>query len=795
MRSLVIQPPFVQLNAPYPAVHYLAAWLRGRGLEVGVEDHSIELYREIFSRRGLALVFAEAERRLGSGTLPEEGAVEVVRYLSYRRLYQEWIGPVLDYLSGGDPAFAHRLAAAVEFPRGARVEAFLDTRGRRPGTEDAPRLASLLLEDLGDLIVHAVDRDFGTVHYGERLGRSREDFGEVLEGLEGAWIARELYRPLLASRFAELAEGGAPDFLLLSLPFPGTLTGALACASEARRAFGESTCIVFGGGYVSTELRGLRDPRLFDFCDYLCFDAGYGALARIFEARREGLAPPAWPAEGLYRTMTRRGGAILASGFPAGDLAAEAAGCDGPASRQPLRSIQAGPDPLPLLALEGEAVADCHPDWRDFDPSRYLRPLDSTNPMHRLWTESPWLKYRLAQGCYWKRCAFCDTQLDYVSSFLRSELEPLLEAMDRASEGTGLSGIHFVDEALPMGRLLAFAEANRKRAAAGKKQYHYWGNIRFDASWTPERCELLAASGLVAVSGGIEVASEAGLAMTDKGFDLPSLVRTLVALRQAGLLVHAYLIYGFPGQDRASILESADFVRGLFAAGLVDSAFWHRFVLTRHSRMMAEWKEGGRPELSPRDRGGSFAANDLEFEGEEAFDSYGKVLDAALGAWMEGQDLDRPAAEWFDEAAAKGRRFRPSSSAAARKAAGAEDGAPSDGVSRVEGLIAEAEGSLENRLTRQWSDRGTAHWTAGLPRGDLPGGSPGRIAWARRGELEDLQLGSAARAERARAAIADLAARPEGLGYGEFRKASGLSAEELGLLGREGLLVLEGAAK
>lgn len=761
MRLLLVQPPFVQLNAPYPAVHYLAAWLRGLGHEVEVEDHSIELYRLLFSREGLRSLFEEVEARRNRGAYAGPVLEEVERYLSYRSLYEAWIGPLVAWLSGADPAFAHRLSSAVEFPRGARVEALLAAREGRPGPEDASLLASLLLEDLGDLVTQAVDPDFGTVHYGERLGRSRDDFGAVLAGLEGSWLLGSLYRPWLARRFA--ARAAAPELLLLSLPFPGTLGGSLACAAEARAAFGANLPLVFGGGYVSTELRGLRDPGLFDFCDYLCFDAGYGSLAAILEGLGRGGAGP--EPTGLHRTMLRRGGRILLAGFPPGDLGANPEGCAGPESPFPLREalpLDAGLEAR-ARATELDALRSSHPDYRDLEPSRYLRPLDSTNPMHRLWSESPWLKYRLAQGCYWKRCSFCDTELDYVRDYEAAELGPLLAAMDRASRDRGLHGIHFVDEALPMGRLLAFAEENRRRAGEGRSPWHFWGNVRFDASWSPERIELLAASGLVAVSGGIEVATERGLAMADKGFDLASLVRCLVSFRRSGILVHAYLIYGFPGQDEGEIVESAEFVRGLFAAGLVDSAFWHRFVLTRHSRMYAEWREGRRPELRPLDRGGSFAANDLEFEGESVFDRYGEGLDAALGAWMEGEGLERHAASWLG---LKRSRF--------------------DGPARVEALIEEAEAFLD---ARPLPAAGRAHWVAGLP---LLGRGARSLRWACRGAMEELDLGGAPRHDRAAAAIAELGGSPGGRPLADFLSVSGLSAEEAASLTGLGLVVLPG---
>ena len=89
-------------------------------------------------------------------------------------------------------------------------------------------------------------------------------------------------------------------------------------------------------------------------------------------------------------------------------------------------------------------------------------------------------------------------------------------------------------------------------------------------------------------------------------------------------------------------------MRQFFAEELLDSAFWHKFVLTRHSRIYAEKQRGLHPGLTVKDdpslsyEGGSkssstiFALNDLSFDGEEEFDKYSEPLEKLLGAWMGG---------------------------------------------------------------------------------------------------------------------------------------------------------------
>jgi radical SAM superfamily enzyme YgiQ (UPF0313 family) len=740
MRVMLIQPPFVQLNAPYPAVHFLEAYLREAGIEAASFDHSITLYRAIFSRDGLARIFHDAEHaRVFSEPPDTESRRQLARYLSYWDMYIEWISGIVDFLSGGDPGFAHRLAQAAEFPRGQRAQAFLEASGGRIGPDDARALATRILEDLGDLISFALDPEFATVRYGERLARSVKDFHSIEEALPRAYLMETFYRPWLRESFSVADDAGHPDLVLFSVPFPGCLPGALVAAQEARAAFGGRARIAFGGGYVSTELRSLADGRLFDYCDYLAFDAGYGSLASILEVEAGA------PKESLYQTMYRDAEGTVRRG---GDKSSSAR----------------------FQALERRALAHVFPDYRSVDFTDYLRVVDSENPMHRLWSDTPWLKYRLAHGCYWKRCTFCDTELEYVARYVPADLEALAAAAHAASSRTGIFGIHFVDEALPMAKLLQFARINRGRIAAGERPFSFWGNVRFDASWTADRCELLAASGLVAVSGGVEIATEKGLAMTDKGFDLPGLVRALIVMKRAGLLVHAYLIYGYPGQTARDIVDSAEAVRQLFASGLIDSAFWHRFILGRHSRMYAEWQAGRRPELRPVDNESRFADNDLAFEGEGFFDQFAAPLETALDAWMDGEDLERPAASWF-------------------RIGGARKPGSTISSDSVEALIARAEKELDT-VPPQPRPVQQAFWVAGLPLVEQPEKPdlPAQLSWTCRGEAQTVSLPAEAAGSLARA-IEALSKSPAGLPFETLAAQAGQGAPFLADLRGVGLVV------
>ncbi|PKL07910.1 MAG: radical SAM protein [Spirochaetae bacterium HGW-Spirochaetae-7] len=630
MRAICIQPPLAQLNAPYPAAWYLDAWLRSRGMESVAFDHSIELARLLYSREGLERVFADARAALEGRKHPDKATAGRIRaYFDDEERYIALIDSITAFLAGEDPGFAYRIAVGAGLPAGMRAEA---VRGEGLGPDDARAWATATINDLADFICYALDPGFGTVRYSEALARSATSFVPLREGARSGWVLSTFYRPLLRSLYHGLVSGCKPSdkgddrvIVLLSIPFPGCLSGAIAAAEEARAAFGARATVVAGGGYVSTELRFLEDPSVFDVFDYLAYDAGFGALASIL-AVLDGE-----PRSGLYRVRSRDGesGLVVASGFPPDEPCLP--GTD---------PVALGTDPVgrDYAALEHRAIVGIHPDYRGLDFSRYLRVVDSPNPMHRLWNDTPWLKYRLAYGCYWRRCAFCDTQLDYIKRYLASDLDAMLDAAGKAAEATGLHGIHFVDEAMPVNLTRAFA----KRNALLPRPFTFWGNARFDKAWTDEACAFAAERGLVAVSGGIEIATGRGLEIVGKGFTMTELARALAAFKRSGVLVHAYLIYGFPGQNDQDIADSAEMARVLLAEGLVDSAFWHRFVLTRHSAMFAAWEKGGHPGLEPLIPRSTFALNDLKFRGEERSERWTAPLDASLSAWADDGDYGKP---------------------------------------------------------------------------------------------------------------------------------------------------------
>lgn len=602
-----------QLNTPYPATAYLTGYLREQpeladSLEVTQADAAIGLFLRLFSRTGLARVLAAL------GKPKRNAAASVRHFMQHGARYLATIDPVVRFLQGRDPGLALRIVGRDLLPEGPRFAALQS--GREGGDDEgdplawafgglglsdrAKHLASLYIDDLADLIRDAIDPEFELARYGERLAMSAPSFDPLREALEGD---PSLVDRLLDELAADLVARHRPDLIGLTVPFPGNLYGALRIA-RAAKAISPTIRIVLGGGYVNTELRALTEPRLFDYVDFVTLDDGEAPLRALLAHLRDPEAP-------LLRTFVRRDGRVVLQSDPSlHDVPQRDAG----------RPTYAG---LPL--------------------DSYVSLFEMLNPMHRLWSDGRWNKLTIAHGCYWKQCAFCDVNLDYIARYERSPADLLVDRIEALIAETGQTGFHFVDEAAPPAGLAALAEKLLERDLT----ITWWGNIRFEKTFTPELAQLLARSGCVAISGGLEVASDRLLALMKKGVTVEQVARVTRAFTDAGVMVHAYLMYGFPTETAQETIDALERVRQLFAEGCIQSAFWHRFAATAHSPIGRAPEQYGIElvETAPS----TFARNDLAFVDPTGCDHdfYAEGLRTALYNYMHGMGLEADPRAWF----------------------------------------------------------------------------------------------------------------------------------------------------
>jgi len=614
VRLLLVTPPMTQLNTPYPATAYLMGFLRQHAnaldLELAQVDASLELFLRVFSRAGLARILDELTAR--AEDTDEDMPSSIANFLEHGARYVDTVDAVTRFLQGGDPGLALRIAGRTLLPEGPRFVAI--DQGPGAGEPDplgwafgalgvadrAKYLASLYIDDLADAIREGISPDFELARYGERLASSAPTFEPLRDALEGA---PTLVDDMLDELTAELVARHRPDVLGLTAPFPGNVYGALRIA-RAAKALAPATRVVLGGGYVNTELRDLADPRVFDYVDFITLDDGEAPMLALIEHLRDPTRP-------LFRTFVRVGNVVK--------LVTDAARHDVPI-------VAAGTPTYAGLAL-----------------NRYVSLLEMLNPMHRLWSDGRWNKLTIAHGCYWKKCAFCDVSLDYIARYDRAPADLLVDRIEALTAETGQTGFHFVDEAAPPAALEALAE----RLLARGVVISWWTNVRFEKSFTPELASLLARSGCVAVSGGLEVASDRLLGLMNKGVTVEQVARVTRAFADAGIMVHAYLMYGFPTQTGQETIDSLERVRQLFAEGCLHSAFWHRFAATAHSPV------GTSPDVyqiqlreSPKT---TFAKNDIAFDDPTGcdHDAFAAGLRKAIYNYMHGVGLDSDPRSFF----------------------------------------------------------------------------------------------------------------------------------------------------
>ncbi|WP_316737280.1 B12-binding domain-containing radical SAM protein [Pedobacter aquatilis] len=596
----IVTPPFTQLNTPYPATAYIKGFLNTKDISSTQADLGIEVILKIFSKEGLKDLFSfKSDKQISPNSK---------RILALQDEYLKTIDSVIDFLQGKNPTLALQICGDDFLPQASRFAQLeeLDWAFGAMGTQDkAKHLATLYLEDISDFIVECVDENFGFSRYAERLGRSANSFDELYNALEQG---PSYIDNILISILKDYIEAVQPKLFLISVPFPGNLYSAFRSAQWVKKHHPQIK-ISMGGGFPNTELRSLSDKRVFEFFDFITLDDGELPIELLIQ-NISGNIPVEMQ---MYkRTFLLENNEVVYKND---------------SFRKDYKQADVGT-----------------PDYSDLHLDTYISVIEIVNPMHRMWSDGRWNKLTMAHGCYWGKCTFCDISLDYIKVYEPVQAKQIVDRIEELSIKTGQNGFHFVDEAAPpaLMREVALEILRRKLAVT------WWTNIRFEKSFTADLCLLLKASGCIAVSGGLEVASDRLLKLIDKGVTVEQVARVTRNFTEAGIMVHAYLMYGYPTQTIQETIDSLEMVRQLFEAGILQSGFWHQFAMTAHSPVgMYPEKFGVVKETEVI---GTFANNDINYLDKTGIDhnkfSFG--LKKSLFNFMHGICFDYELQDWFD---------------------------------------------------------------------------------------------------------------------------------------------------
>jgi len=600
----LVTPPFTQLNTPYPATAYLKGFLNTKNIPSSQCDLGIEVLLEIFSKKGLTNLFSNCPAASDEGwAFLTENAK---RMLQLKSVYIDTIDSVISFLQETNNTLAHLFAKRGYLPEASRFSQIEDLQwafGQMGIYDQAKHMATLYLEDISDLIKECVDPHFGFSRYAEKLGRSANSFDELYHQLSGeySYIDRImidlLEKKMAVEQFSCVA---------VSVPFPGNLYAGFRIAQYIKQHY-PTIKTILGGGFPNTELRSLKDIRVFEFFDHITLDDGEAPienLIALFEGKTD--------ASQLKRTyLSDNGKLVYINNQNCKDYA------------QPLTGT---------------------PDYTGLPLNSYLQVIEVVNPMHSLWNNGRWNKLTMAHGCYWGKCTFCDITLDYIKNYEPNSAALICDRMEEMISATSETGFHFVDEAAPpsLMKALAIEIINRKMVVT------WWTNIRFEKSFTRDLCLLLRARGCIGVSGGLEVASDRLLKLINKGITVAQVAEVNKNFTESGIMVHAYLMYGYPTQTIQETIDSLEMVRQMFRLGILQSAFWHLFTMTAHSPVGLDPEKFGVRKAKEVDI--SFADNDVEHFDQTGIDheAFSFGLKKSLFNYMHGIGLEDPVQKWFD---------------------------------------------------------------------------------------------------------------------------------------------------
>ena len=596
---LFITPPFTQLNTPYPATAYLKGFLNTKQITSHQADLGIEVTLQLFSKEGLTQVFNLFQ-------LTEITSSNAKRIFFLKDNYINSIDDVILFLQGKNSTLAHFIASRNFLPEADRFKQIDDSSwafGKMGIQDKAKHFATMYLEDLSDFIKECIDPHFGFSRYAEKLARSANSFDELYQSLQQPLsFIDEILIETLNLKLQTLN----PKLVCISVPFPGNVFAALRCGQFIKQHYPKIK-VAFGGGFANTELRDIKDVRVFEFIDFITLDDGETPIENLLNFIDGKINQ-----QELKRTfLVENNQIIYINNFSCNDYKQHEVGT---------------------------------PDYSDLLLDQYINALEVVNPMHSLWSDGRWNKLTMAHGCYWGKCTFCDLSLDYIKIYEPITANLICDRIEELILQTGNNGFHFVDEAAPPALMKAVALEIIKR----KLVVSWWTNIRFEKSFTRDLCIFLRESGCIGVSGGLEVASDRLLQLIQKGITVDQVAKVNKNLTDAGIMVHAYLMYGFPTQTAQETIDSLEMVRQMFETGVLQSAFWHQFTMTAHSPVGLEPEKFNVKKA--KEVAITFANNDVEHIDEtgtehEAF-SFG--LKKSLHNFMHQTCLDYPLHKWFD---------------------------------------------------------------------------------------------------------------------------------------------------
>lgn len=184
------------------------------------------------------------------------------------------------------------------------------------------------------------------------------------------------------------------------------------------------------------------------------------------------------------------------------------------------------------------------PDFDDLPLSRYIS-AETTLPLLS------------SRGCYWGKCEFCHHGMVYGEKYQPYEASRVLATVQALAARHGVRHFAFNDEAIPPKIVRAMGRQFPSKDESG---WNFTGLIKFERTFSEEDFTNMHRIGFRSLYVGLESASERVLALMKKNNKRQTMERNLADATAAGIWMHCFLFFGFPGETEEDARETYDFV-------------------------------------------------------------------------------------------------------------------------------------------------------------------------------------------------------------------------------------------
>lgn len=194
---------------------------------------------------------------------------------------------------------------------------------------------------------------------------------------------------------------------------------------------------------------------------------------------------------------------------------------------------------MPRVHMEKEPI----PDFTGFRLKDYLVP-------------SPNVPLQIGRSCYWGKCTFCCLNTAFEHKNCWTEVEKLVDDIEKLAESQGVKTIEFVDDAIPP----AFARSLSDELIKRNCKIQWFCYARFDSGFDEDLLTRMHQSGCVGLKFGLESASPRISTLMNKGIDIEKAAELFDTAAQVGIIPQAAFFFGFPGEQKEDMWKTVKFV-------------------------------------------------------------------------------------------------------------------------------------------------------------------------------------------------------------------------------------------